>query len=60
MCQAIKEMLEDTKTEGIEENKKETAINFYKNGVSKEIIAKSLNITIDEVDKIVSKSVEVR
>ena len=40
--------------EGIEQGARETAIenakNFYKNGVSKEIIAKSLNMSLDEVD----------
>lgn len=60
MCQAIKEMLEDAKTEGkaegIEENNKKNVINFYKNGVSKEIISKSLNITIEEVNKILESS----
>ena len=42
--------------EGIEQGARETAIenakNFYKNGVSKEIIAKSLNMSLDEVDAI--------
>lgn len=34
------------------EAKKETAIKFYENGGSKDLIARSLNISIEELDKI--------
>lgn len=40
-CKAIKDM--------IESKEKESAINFYKNGVSMEIIAKSLNLPIEKI-----------
>ena len=36
--------------EGIKENIKENSINLYKNGVSKDIIIKSLNITEELLD----------
>ena len=32
----------------------EAAKNFYKNGVPTDIIAKSLNMTIDEVEKVIA------
>lgn len=40
-CKAIKDM--------IESKEKENAINFYKNGVSIEIIAKSMSLPIEKI-----------
>ena len=40
-CKAIQDM--------IERKEKESAINFYRNGVSIEIIAKSLNLPIEKI-----------
>ena len=40
----------EAKEEGIEQTKKESAINFYKNGVSKETICQSLNITSEQLN----------
>ena len=41
--------------QGIEQNKKEMVLNLYHNGVSLDIIAKSANLTIDEVKAIIEK-----
>lgn len=41
VCKAINDM--------IESKEKENAINFYKNGVSMEIIAKSLSLPIEKI-----------
>ena len=41
---------------GKEEKAKEAAISFYKNGVSIELIAKSLDMTIEQVKQIVSNA----
>lgn len=44
--------------EGIEQNKKEMVRNLSQNGVSLEIIAASANISIEEVEKIISSTTE--
>ena len=44
------------KEEGIKEAKKEAVINFHKNKVDKDIIAKSLNININEVEEILKEA----
>lgn len=41
--------------QGIEQAKKESIIKFSKNGVSKEIISKSLNVSIEEIELILKK-----
>ena len=45
--------------EGIDEATNQAAINFYQNGVSKEIICKSLNITLKELNHILKKNNEL-
>ena len=68
MCQAIKEMLEDAKTEGIAKGKAEGIVEgktegerinlenniktMSSNGASNEMIAKLLNMNISEVNAI--------
>ena len=51
----------DGLTEGESKGRSEKAIeaarSFYSNGVSLEIIAKSLNMTVEEVDKIIKEPV---
>lgn len=67
MCKAIDDMKKQAKEEGIIEGKlegkyegilevkKESTINLYKNGVSIEIISKSLNMSLDDVKDILNK-----
>ena len=43
------------KAEGAEEKTIEATINLYKNGVSVEIIAKSLNKSVEEIQKIIKE-----
>ena len=43
--------------EGIAKNQKDMAVNLYKNGVSIELIAKSSNLSADEVKKIISNNI---
>lgn len=45
--------------QGMAQQKIEDAINLYKNGVSLELIAKSLKMTVEEVEKIVKKAEKV-
>ena len=45
---------EEGEKKGRLENQKEVVINFFKNGVSKDIIAKSTNLSVDEVEKIIN------
>ncbi len=52
-----KEGKEIGKKEGILQKQTEMIINFYKNNVSKEIIAKSSGLTINEVDSIINNNV---
>ena len=47
----------DGLAEGRSEKAVESAKNFYQNGVSIEIIANSLKMTVDEVNEIVKKKV---
>ncbi len=56
--QGIQQGIKQGIQQGIQQNRKETAKSFYANGVSIEIIAKSLNMTIEQVQEIV-KDVEV-
>ncbi len=50
--------IQDSKREGRKEAKMEDARSFYANGVSVEIIAKSLGMTIEQVKDIVKDSVQ--
>lgn len=49
-----RDIMRIARKEGAEENARENAINFYKNGVSIEVIAKSMNKTIEEVQAIIN------
>ena len=55
---------EEARQEGLEEGKQQKAIedakSFYANGASIELIANSLNMTIDEVKEIVQDTVPVK
>ena len=62
---SIEKGIAEGKTEGITEgeakNRIENAINFYKNGVSLDIISKSLNMDIEELKNIlIQNNVELR
>ena len=57
---AIHTWREDGRTEGRAEKAIEAARNFYANGASIELIAKSLNMTSDEVKEIVKDTVPVK
>ena len=46
---------ESGKNDGIEQKQNEMVINFYKNGVSLELISKSSGLSIDEVNKIINE-----
>ncbi len=49
------------KAEGIAENRIENALNLYKNGISLDIISKSLNMDIEELKNIlIQNNVELR
>ena len=43
---------------GKAQKEKEAALNFYKNGVAKEVICKSLNITLEKLENILKESNE--
>ena len=64
-CKAWREFEKRSIEKGIAEGKAEkeieTAINFYKNGVSLDIISKSLNMDIEELKNIlIQNNVELR
>ena len=55
------EGIAEGKAEGIAENRIENALNLYKNGVSLDIISKSLNMDIEELKSIlIQNNVELR
>lgn len=61
MCKAIDDMMKDAKNEGRNETLVENAINLYKNGVSLELISKSLGLSINKLKKILTQNnVELR
>lgn len=61
MCKAIDDMMKDAKNEGRNETLVENAINLYKNGVSLELISKSLGMSINKLKKILTQNnVELR
>ncbi len=51
------EVIRDFKEEGREEKTVEATCGLYKNGVSVEIIAKSLNITVEKIHEILKEKV---
>ncbi len=64
-CKAWREFekrsIEKGKAEGIAENRIENAINLYKNGVSLDIISKSLNMDIEELkNTLIQNNIELR
>ncbi len=56
MCKAIEDMMKEAEAKGAEKKQVENAINFYKNGVSLDIISKSINMSIDDVKNILVKN----
>ena len=52
----LEQGLEQGREEGREEEKRQNAISFYKNGISKDLISKSLNISLGELNNILRKS----
>ena len=44
----------EAKEEGIEEGKKEVILNMHKKGMEIELIAKAVNLSIDDVNKILN------
>ncbi|MCI5583488.1 MAG: hypothetical protein MR357_07220 [Anaeroplasma sp.] len=44
----------ESKEEGIEEGKKEIILNMHKMGMEIELIAKAVNLSIDDVNKILN------
>ncbi|MBQ8891832.1 MAG: hypothetical protein IJ068_03095 [Bacilli bacterium] len=44
---------ESGKNDGIEQNRREMVINFYKNGATFELISKSSGLSVDEIKKII-------
>ena len=56
---ALKDLgMREGREEGIKETKKTSVINLINNGVDKEIVAKSLEISLEEVDKILEENKE--
>ena len=53
MCQIIEEYGDERAAEGAHEATLQAAKNFYANGVSVEVIAKSLNMTEEQINEIV-------
>ena len=53
MCQVIEEYGDERAAEALKQGKIEAARNFLANGVSIDIIAKSLNMSVAEIEKIV-------
>ena len=61
MCKAIDDMMKEAEAKGVEKNKIENAISFYKNGASLELISKSLGMSINKLKKILTQNnVELR
>ena len=65
MCKAIEDMKKKAADIAVarneEKNRVETVVNFYKNGVSLDIISKSIGISIDDVkDILIQNNVELR
>ena len=65
LSKAIEDMKNRARLEGVVETearvKVETVVNFYKNGVSLDIISKSLGMSIEEVKNIlIQNNVELR
>ncbi len=65
MCKAIEDMKKEAADIAVarneEKNRVETVVNFYKNGVSLDIISKSIGISIDDVkDILIKNNVELR
>mgnify|MGYP003571407694 CR=1 FL=1 len=56
MCQVIEEYGDERAAEALKQGKIEAARNFLANGVSIEIIAKSLNMSVAEIEEIVKHS----
>lgn len=52
--EGLKKGLEQGLEQGREEEKRQNAINFYKNGISKDLISKSLNISLESLEKILA------
>lgn len=49
MCKAIKDMIDESKTEGVAEGIKKMALKMYKNGDSIEKIAETAEVSMDQV-----------
>ena len=49
MCKAVKDMIDESKTEGIAEGIKKMALKMYKNGDSIETIAETAEVSLDQV-----------
>ena len=61
MCKAIDDMMKEAEAKGAEKKQVENAINLYKNGVSLELISKSLGMSINKLKKILTQNnVELR
>ena len=61
MCKAIADMMKEAEAKGAEKKQVENAINLYKNGVSLELISKSLGMSINKLKKILTQNnVELR
>ena len=61
MCKAIEDMKKEAEAMGINKARTENAINLYKNGVSLELISKSLNMDTNELKNIlIQNNVKLR
>ena len=49
MCKAIKDMIDESKTEGVEEGIKKMSLKMYKNGDSIEKIAETAEVSMNLV-----------
>lgn len=49
MCKAIKDMIDESKTEGVAEGIKKMALKMYQNGDSIEKIAEIAEVSMDQV-----------
>ena len=57
VCKAVKDLIDESKTEGFAEGIKKMALKMYKNGDSIEKIAETAEVSIDQVKEWINSTV---